>query len=142
LIVSTVFDFFFRGMLASDPSDPELSSALGRNARRHALSKAVVCAIRTTILRTLKTRIPTHTISMTIEEIGIRKSAENSLPTNRSAVSTPSPITETISAADDTAPQEEEMTKPAAVRGAQGGWRRTADDEIGAANDPHDDRQP
>ena len=83
--------------------DPELSSALNRSGRRHVLSKAVVCAIRTTILRTLKMRIPAHTISMTIEEIGIRKSAENSLPTSRSAVSTPSLITETLSAAADTA---------------------------------------
>ena len=67
------------------------------------MSKAVVCAIRTTILRTLKMRIPAHTISMSIEEIGIRKSAENSLPTSRSAVRTPSPITDTLSAAADTA---------------------------------------
>src|SRR5215471_15643642 len=32
------------------------------------------------------------------------------------------------------------MTKPAAMRSAQGGWRRTADDKVGAPRDPHDDR--
>jgi hypothetical protein len=68
----------------------------------HVLSNAVVCTIRTTILRTLKMRIPAHTISMTIEEIGIRKSEENSLPTSRSAVSMPSLITETVSEAAET----------------------------------------
>jgi hypothetical protein len=69
----------------------------------HVLSKAVVRAIRATTLRTLRMRMPAHTISITIEEIGIRDSVDNSLPTRRSAVSTPSLITETLSAAHDTA---------------------------------------
>jgi hypothetical protein len=48
-------------------------------------------------------RMLAHTISMTIEEIGTRKSTENSLPASRTVVSTPSPTTETLIAAADTA---------------------------------------
>src|SRR5499426_2958515 len=45
----------FPGFILTLPAhDPELPSAVDRRGRRYVLSKAVVCAIRTTMIRTLK----------------------------------------------------------------------------------------